>query len=127
MFDQLTPTQQQALQELDAAVYAGADVRIETQFGEVGIRKAGVLGYAADLGPDTEFPEDSAFGPSPSIALLNLRQFLLLRSHVVMRSAVVDFPASKCRLCFKPLRHGLTDVHLECARIESHRDELEAA
>jgi hypothetical protein len=125
--DKLTPKQREALKELDAAVYAGTDVRIETQFGEIGIRRAGILGFAAELGPDAEFPEDSAYGDTPSTALLKLRLFLFLKSYKVARPTVLSFPARKCRLCQKPLRHGMTEVHVECARIETNKDELEAA
>jgi hypothetical protein len=88
MFEQLNATQQQALRELDQAVYTGSTVTIETPFGDVGVRSCGTLGFAADLDPESEFPEYSANGATPTIAFLNLREKMRK-----MRSNVIAFPA----------------------------------
>lgn len=125
--NELNQKQLQALKDLDAAVYAGATVRIETQFGEIGIRKAGTLGYAADLKPDEEFPERSAYGATPAIALLALRDKLRCRADTVSTSKVIAFPSLECQVCHNPLGNIASGVHFECTRLQSEGDELEAA
>jgi|GEM_PF-6916758 len=117
MQDNLTSKQLAALDELNTVVGAGSSVVVDTIFGEVGVRKAGVHGFIADLDPDAEFPEYSAKGETPAAALLKLRDTLAMQADVVVRRKVIAFPAArKCRLCYKPLRHGVSDVHMECSR-----------
>ena len=63
------------LMKLDIAVYSGKPASVGTQHGDVTVKKALIPGYSAQIG-EGEVWDAIAYGPTPSMALLNLGEQL---------------------------------------------------
>lgn len=83
------------LRKLDMTVYGGSPATVETQHGDVTVRKALTPGYVAELGriDDDVFAEAAAYGPTPAMALINLGEALTREADEVSRGLVIPFPA----------------------------------
>jgi hypothetical protein len=75
-----TVTECEMFRRLDMTVYEGKTAQVGTQFGDVVVRKAVVPGYRAELdcGID-EVPDETAIGPSPTVAFLAVCERLKAR------------------------------------------------
>ena len=82
----------QVLRKLDMTVYGGSPAAIDTQFGEIVVRKALTPGYIAEIGGNEFLPDAYAYGLTPSIAFLNLGEILKREEAETKAANVVAFP-----------------------------------
>jgi hypothetical protein len=78
------------LMKLDIAVYSGKPASVGTQHGDVVVKKALMAGYSAQIG-EGEVWDAIAYGPTPSVALLNLGEALRRKAETERLAKVLQF------------------------------------
>ena len=78
------------LMKLDIAVYSGKPATVGTQHGDVVVKKALCPGYSAQIG-EGEVWDAIAYGPTPSMALLNLGEALRRKANTQRLAKVLQF------------------------------------
>jgi hypothetical protein len=78
------------LMKLDIAVYSGQPATVGTQHGDVTVKKALMRGYSAQIG-EGELWDAIAYGPTPSMALLNLGEALRRKANTQRLAKVLQF------------------------------------
>ena len=127
MKEKFTVRETHILRKLDTALYSGSPASIDTQFGEVVVRKSMAPGYVAELRDGDDIPRHYAAGPTPSIAFLKLAD--VVRAAEAKRRAdetarrVLDLrpDAGDCPLCYLPIGPEEGGYHPSCEELEKFR------